>query len=142
MFKKNYKKSSFEKFTGVYCSGFFIPNPSMVTTLCLMFDEIHLLNNLEYVLEFSKYFLPKKLNSNEAEKYSKLVITPFDHDDAQHPLSELNEQQQLTAKWYLSNAHEFILHYHELVGEVIKTTLLPDNKVLNAELIKKVLRVN
>jgi len=132
--KKDKKKSSFEKFAGVYCSGFFIPNPSMVTTLCLMFDEIHLLNNLEYVIEFSRFFLPKELNSDVIREP---IITSYDNDESQNPLSELNEQQLLTAKWYLHIAQEFILHYHDLFGEVIKTTLLPDNKVLNVELVKK-----
>lgn len=43
-------KSNFEKFTGIYCSGLFIPNSSMLTSLCILFDQVYLVDNLEYVL--------------------------------------------------------------------------------------------
>lgn len=49
-------KSNFEKFTGIYCSEFFIPNSSMLTSLCILFDQVCLVNNLEYVLSFAKKY--------------------------------------------------------------------------------------
>ena len=53
-------KSNFEKFTGIYCSGLFISNSSMLTSLCILFDQVYLVDNLEYVLVQLSYAIGLK----------------------------------------------------------------------------------
>jgi hypothetical protein len=47
------------KFSAVSCSGFFI-DPALVTAACILFEEIHLLNDIEYAVAFAKRFKYKR----------------------------------------------------------------------------------
>jgi hypothetical protein len=44
------------KFEGIFCSGFFIPDQALVMALALLFERVHFLNQLEYVIELSKKY--------------------------------------------------------------------------------------
>ena len=63
-------KSNFEKFTGIYCSGLFIPNSSMLTSLCILFDQVYLC--LLYTSVFSAH-----LHMDEATPHLHIDFVPF-----------------------------------------------------------------
>lgn len=142
--------SQLANFEGVYCSGFFIPNPSMVTAMSLVFQNIHILNNLEYVINFAKkvkIILPKEAE----EKAKKFKIIPATdeivscfglnkdvvNNDESDPLGELSEIQRENVFRYILLAQTFLIEYRELFPKVFKTDLLPDGEVLKVELIEK-----
>lgn len=134
-------KSNFEKFTGIYCSGLFIPNPSMLTSLCILFDQVYLVNNLEYVLSFSEKYRITLSDRKLKEKCDHMVLEPIIEDDEictnDDPLKGLGERQKETVWAYLMQAQHFFIHNHELLGNVIKSDMLPDNNPFEVELIRK-----
>lgn len=134
-------KSYFEKFTGIYCSGLFIPDPSMLTSLCILFDQVYLVNNLEYVLSFSKKYRITLSNRKLKDKCDHMVFKPIIEDDEicmkDDPLEGLGEEQKETVRAYLMQAQHFFIHNHELLGDVIKSDMIPDNNPFEVELIKK-----
>ena len=133
-------KSNFEKFTGIYCSGLFIPNPSVLTTLCILFDQIYLVDNLEYVLSFSKKYRITLHDRKLIEKCEHMILEPVIENDEipmKDPLEELTDGQKETVRAYLMQAQYFFIHNHELLGDIIKSDMLPDNEPLEVELIKK-----
>lgn len=132
-------KTNFEKFTGIYCSGLFIPNPAMLTTLCILFDQIYFANNLEYVLSFSKKYKITLNDRKMKEKCDHMVFEPVIESDEifiEDPLDGLTEGQKETVRAYLMQAQYFFIHNHELLGNIIKSDMLPDNDPLEVELIK------
>ena len=82
-------------FEGIFCSGFFIPDQRHVTALSLLFDKVHFLNQLEYVIEFSKKY---KIELNI--EIPDVEITPDGHDE-DDPLFGLTEEQKKTVNAYL-----------------------------------------
>lgn len=126
----------FDSFEGVYCSGFFIPDPSVLTAMCLLFEKIHVLNHLEYVIDFSKRFdfvLPKELKLPEVVLESKEPLEE-EHED---PLSGLTSEQRRTAVAYLWFAGTFFMKHSHLVGEVFQSSLFPKGEVFDVQLVKK-----
>jgi len=125
----------FATFNAVYCSGFFINDGTLVTTMCLLFEKVWLLNLLELVINFSKKFkikLPEDIDINMELK----PISPEAEDT--DPLAELTPIQRQTAERYLYVADKFCEHYRQLLKEqVLCTDLYPDGELLQAELIKK-----
>lgn len=128
-------KSDFEKFIGVYSSGFIIPDESIISTLSLIFDQFYILNNLEYVIEFSKKY---RINSpDKPEIIEKIDSIKLEHPSGVDPLANLTEQERKTAKTYLYLAQSFLIENNELIGKVIKTDLLPSSEMFDTKLIKK-----
>lgn len=135
-------KASFEKFTGIYCSGLFIPNPSMLTSLCILFDQVYLANNLEYVFSFSKKYRITLNDKKLKDKCDHMVFKPIVENDEmsgekEDPLGGLAQEQRETVRAYLMQAQLFFIRNHELLGNVIKSDMLPDNSPFEVELIKK-----
>jgi hypothetical protein len=133
---KKKRKASFESFEGVYCSGFFVANPALVTTMCLLFDKIYILNHLEYVIEFSKQFdivFPKRSNLLNMA----VTVEPVSPDAEEDPFSALTFEQRQTANKYLVLAELFLRHYVLLIGEVFHSSLCPNDEVFDVKLIKK-----
>ena len=52
-------------------------------------------------------------------------------------LEGVGEEQKETIRAYLMQAQYFFVRNHELLGDVIKSDMLPDNEPLEMELIKK-----
>lgn len=134
-------KSNFEKFTGIYCSGLFIPNSSMLTSICILFDQVYLVDNLEYVLSFAKKYRITLHDKKLKDKCDHMVLKPITDvnelctkDD---PLEGMGEEQKETIRAYLMQAQHFFIRNHELLGDVIKSDMLPDNEPFEIELIKK-----
>lgn len=130
------KLSSFEKFSGVYCSGSFIKNPSAVTALSLLFEELYIPNNLELAIEFAKHYrftgLPESIQ-HSAMSMSVQSENPNNID----PLQGLTQTQQEVLKQYYVLTQHFFAHYHDLVGSFIKTDILKDNDIFDVQLIKQ-----
>ena len=123
------------RFEGVFCSGFFIPDPEIVTALALLFDRIHFLNQLEYVIELSKHYRIEVPHSDK--KVDEVGLVPTDHSAEEDPLSSLTADQRRTVYTYLYLSDQFFLHYSSLFPEVFYSSLLPGGEVLTAELVKK-----
>src|SRR5437868_12527301 len=110
MKQQKHKKQlpQFATFNAVYCSGFFINDGTLVTTMCLLFEKVWLLNFLELAINFSKKF---KLNLPE-DIDAIMTIKPVSPDaEGIDPLAELIAIQRNTAKRYLYVADKFCEHY-------------------------------
>jgi hypothetical protein len=129
-------KASFESFEGVYCSGFFVTDPSLLTAICLLFDKVHILNHLEYVIDFSKKFrvvFPK----GSKLLHQEVKLEPMSPDAEEEPFSTLTPEQRRTANAYLLLATQFLVYYAPLFGEVFHSGLRPDDEVMDVKLIKR-----
>lgn len=135
---KKKTKSSFESFEGVYCSGFFIKNPALVTAMCLLFEKIHILNHLEYVINFSKKFQFVFPQEPPPFIHDVVYLEPVSpEDEEENPFHNLTLKERQTANTYLNLASRFIIHYSDLFGEVLHSSLIPSGKVLDVQLVKK-----
>ena len=130
------KLSSFEKFSGVYCSGSFIKNPSAVTALALLFEELYIPNNLELAIEFSKHYRFAGLAESMQHSAINMSIEPENHNNI-NPLQGLTQAQQEVIKQYYWVTQHFFIHYHNLLGSFIKTDILPNNEIFDIQLIKQ-----
>lgn len=122
------------RFEGVFCSGFFIPDPSVVTALALLFDRTHFLNGLEYVINLSKYF---KIGAPNLDRVSKIALESVDPSMKEDPLASLTLRQKGTVYSYLYLTFQFFAHYAPFFPEVFCSSLLPQGELFNAKLIKK-----
>jgi len=131
-------KPKYETFEAVYTSGLTIDD-SLLTALCLIFDKIHILNNLEFAIEFSKKYTFEYISDKILEWAKDIEITPISEGcDEPNPLSILNEEQAFTAKCYLSTVFSFGLHYNTLFDAgVINCSLFEDNQPIKVKLVRK-----
>jgi hypothetical protein len=83
------------RFRAVYCSGAFIPEPDAVVALSLLFEKVHLPNNIELVRSFATKY---RLRSTSGKGTIRVTARSEDGED---PFSDLTESQQETAKYYL-----------------------------------------
>lgn len=133
------------RFEGVYCSGFLIPDPAMVTALALLFDKVHFLNQLEYVIELSKHFkIRHPIFKKAKDKGAEIELTfhvkgkgEKQENVCVDPLANLNAQQKETAHSYLWYANEFCFENYGLFPEVFHCSLLPNNEIFTSNLTKK-----
>ena len=98
--------ANFEKFTGIYCSGLFIPDPTMLTSLCILFDQVYLANNLEYILSFSKKYRINLNSERLKNKCDHMVFEPIIDPnemppEKKDPLEGLTCEQKETVKAYI-----------------------------------------
>jgi hypothetical protein len=122
-------------FNGVYLSGFYIKNKATVTALSLLFEKVHLPNQLEMVIEFAKNYL---FDPENRFPDIKIEIESIEDEGGQDdPLAGLNEVEKLTAQKYLYVSQMFCIHNHELFPTIFTTDMLENNKVLDVKLIKK-----
>ena len=132
-------KPKYETFEAVYTSGLIIDD-SLLTALCLIFDKIHILNNLEFAIEFAKNYKFESISAKLAERANNIEITPVDQEASNNPspLSILNPEQVFTAKYYLATIFDFGLRYDGLFKEgVINSSMYKDNKPVEIEMVKK-----
>lgn len=131
-------KPKYETFEAVYTSGLIIDD-SLLTALCLIFDKIHILNNLEFAIEFSKKYRFEYISDKILELAKGIKIEPLSEGyNEPNPLSILNEEQAFTAKCYLSTSFAFGLRYNSLFeAGVINCSLFEHNQPIKVELIRK-----
>jgi hypothetical protein len=130
------------QFEAVFCSGFFIPDPAIITALALLFERVYFTNSLEYVVEFARKY---RFTSPEPLDVPELTLTPADLPDdissneinEDDPLSSLNPDQKRTAHAYLYFADQFFVEYSSLFPEVFYCNHLPNGEVFSVELIKE-----
>lgn len=135
MGKKLPLSQKLSKFEGVFCSGFFIPDQAMVTALALLFDKVHFLNQLEYVIELSKTYTMELSELNDFVEKIKLI--PKNGQEKKDPLSPLSAQQRRTVLTYLFLGDRFFVRNALLFPEIFKCSLLPKSEVFSAKLIEK-----
>ncbi len=119
------------KFRAVYCSGAFIPDADAVVALSLLFEKVHLPNNIEIIRSFvTKY----RLSASPSARIRSIKVRSEEGED---PFSDLTIEQQDTARLYLAWAMQFAYAYSELFGIVLESELFPDNRIVSTELVKK-----
>jgi hypothetical protein len=125
-------QANLAQFRAVYCSGAFIPDADAVVALSLLFEKVHLPNNIELVRSFvAKYRI---ISTSERENSASATVRS---DEGEDPFSDLPRSQQETAIRYVVLAVEFAHAHSELFGKVFESALFPDNKIVNVELVKK-----
>lgn len=129
--------SSYEKFSGVYCSGSFIKSQSALTAMALLFEELYIPNNLELALEFAKQYKFTNLPESILEASEHMFLESVDTCDEFNPLNSLTIPQQAVVMQYYKVTQGFFMHYHELVGPFIKTNILKNGEVFNVELVEE-----
>lgn len=125
--------NSITHFKGIYLSGFFISNPATVTALSLLFENIHLPNQLEILLEFAKSY------DLQLKKTSSIInIKIGEGEDGDKEMFDgLTPRQQETAKLYLLQSHIFVSKNHELFPQVFTTEMVKETKPFKLELLEK-----
>jgi len=134
MSKKTPLSHQLAKFEGVFCSGFFIPDQAMVTALALLFEKVHFLNQLEYVIELSKSY---NIESPNIDRVVQVSLTPLDPSVKEDPLDPLTPRQKRTVHTYLYLSDQFFMRNALLFPEVFHCSLLSKGEVLSVKLIKK-----
>jgi hypothetical protein len=122
------------RFEGLFCSGFFIPDQAMVTALALLFERVHFLNQLEYVIQLSKKY---SIEIPHYDRIPQLSLKPIDPTVKEDPLASLSPRQRRTVHTYLYLSDQFFIHNALLFPDIFSCSLLPKGEVLSAKLIKK-----
>jgi len=129
--------SSFERFSGLYCSGSFIKSPSALTAMALLFEELYIPNNLQLAIEFAKHYRFTNLPEQILKDSEHMMLKPTKTYDILDPLSNLNIAQQAVVKQYYRITQDFFVRYCDLVGPFIKTDILKDGKIFNIQLVEE-----
>jgi len=120
------------EFRAIYCSGAFVPDADAVVALALLFEKVHLPNNIEFIREFAtKYRIigaPKKDLSED------LRVVSQEGDDA---FADLTAEQKETARQYVLWAISFAFQNAELLGEVFESELFGSKELISVELIEQ-----
>lgn len=127
--------SSFE---AIYCSGFFVPDPALITAMGLLFERVHFVNHVEDVVHFAKNF---EFSLTEEQKRELLGVqidpTPGHTFDEADPFRELDDDEKITAYAYLEKARLFLYDYSELFPSVFQSRYLPSGKIFDLKLMDK-----
>lgn len=123
--------SNLAQFRAVYCSGMFIPDHEEVTALSLLFEKVHLPNNIELVREFAKHY------RITPPKRAKRIGVKVESPEGENPFSDLPPEQYETAMHYVSWGMSFAHANSPLFGEVFESALFPDEKIVDVELVKE-----
>ncbi len=121
-------------FEGIFCSGFLIPDQRHVTALALLFDKVHFLNQLEYVIEFSKNY---RITLNNEENLPEISLTPSDPNSDEDPLKGLTKEQKETVNKYLFLSGEFFYKNSLLFSGAFSCSLLPPEGPMSVKLVKE-----
>lgn len=127
--------SNLTQFKAIYSSGIFIPNPSTVTALSLIFEKVYLPNNIAFVKEFSKKYRIATLPSTADPK--KIIIEYKGPDKDPGYFSDLTEEQYQACAEYIRLGFEFSRYYAQLFPEVFETQLFSDGKPYDTEQIQE-----
>ncbi|HAI97278.1 MAG: hypothetical protein CL866_06650 [Cycloclasticus sp.] len=111
-----------------------IPDQRHVTALSLLFDKVHFLNQLEYVVEFSKRY---RISLNNEENLPELSLVPSSPGSDEDPLKDLTKEQKETVNKYLFLSSEFFYRNSLLFSDVFSCSLLPDDGPMSVKLIKE-----
>ncbi|HET7230557.1 MAG TPA: hypothetical protein VFJ16_11180 [Longimicrobium sp.] len=121
MSKKGIRRH-FASFEGVYTSGLYVKDPRVLTELCLIFDKVHIPNNLSLLLELAKrhdfsHSALQKLHEQDI-KFDFDIKRPDAKSDPL--LDELTDAQRSTVANYIIGTLLFNRENRELLGEVIE----------------------
>jgi hypothetical protein len=127
--------SSFE---AIYCSGFFVPDPALITAMGLLFERVHFVNHVEYIVHFARNF-EFSLTEEQKRELLDVQLNPapgltFDEAD---PFRELDDDEKITAYAYLEKARLFLYDYSELFPTVFQSSYLPSGKIIDIKLMDK-----
>jgi hypothetical protein len=126
------KMKELSSFKAVYCSGLMIPNQASVAALSLIFDKVHIPNNIEFAVDFARNY---KLSSR-SDRYKALEIKGEIGSD-EDPFKGLNEQQKETALKYLDWSIQIARNNSPLFGEVFETNIFENGQPLKVDLLEE-----
>lgn len=119
-------------FKAVYCSGLMIPNQASVAALSLIFDKVHIPNNIEFAVDFARNY---KMNGS-SERYKALQIETEDGAEGD-PFKGLNEKQKDTAFKYLDWTIQIARNNSPLFGEVFETNIFENGDPVKVDLLEE-----
>lgn len=123
--------SSLAQFRAVYCSGLFIPDAATVSALALLFEKVHLPNNIEIATEFSKKYRIRMPAHVRRSIEIKKIEGPED------PFANLTAEERKTARSYLAAGIDFSLRYAALFPDIFETKLFEEGTPVDVKLVKK-----
>lgn len=127
---------SLGQFKAVYCSGFLVHDPSLVTAMALLFEKVYLPNSIEFIKEFSKHY--RILPGPQAKDSGfSMTFTDFYSGKESDPFSDLTDQQRQTVLLYFEWSVHFIFVNGLLFPEVFETPLFENGQPLEITLVKK-----
>ncbi|RJR42591.1 MAG: hypothetical protein C4567_06950 [Deltaproteobacteria bacterium] len=110
------------KFEAIYCSGMFIPEPAIVTAMALLFEKTHLLNNLDLVINLSRFF---QLNSPLLNKDNVDIEYKLEAPHYLRDFLSLSKEQAISFLVYCRLGYNFFKKYSLLFSEVFSYSFLP-----------------
>jgi hypothetical protein len=119
--------ATFDKFTAVYCSDFFIDNSSLLTALCLIFDQVHILNPASFVLDILIHSPSEFASESEPPNTTEIKIwlnggwIPIALPSAQ--AEAMSNYLLLTKQFWIANA--------PLQGKVLHSDLFTGREALS-----------
>lgn len=124
---QNAQLATFDKFSAVFCSGFFVDNPHLLTALCLVFDQVHVLNPMSFVSEHAMHHPSPFATGPEPFDTDKVKIrlnnewVPLSLPPGQ--LEAMTNYMLLTKRFWIANAllHGKILQSDLFVGQDLST---------------------
>jgi len=122
----NTQLASFDKFSAVYGSGFFIPNPKLLTALCLVFDQIHILNPQRFIYDYAMQHPSPYATGPEPFDTSRVKIR---QNDMWVPFPLPPEQREAMAN-YMLECKRFWIKNASLHGAVIQTDMFTGQEPL------------
>jgi hypothetical protein len=130
--KQEKQLPQFATFNAAYCSGFFIDDDTLVTTMCLLFEKIWLLNHVDLIIEFAKKF-QIQLEPQEGVQinFKNANTSPLEPN---YPFAALTPEQQETVLQYIFLSWDFCKRYPELLKEQVLNTELDASLTANPDI--------
>lgn len=113
------------RFSAVYCSGPFIPDPSAVTALALLFDKVHLPNNVEIIKAVAR-----KYNFSPVDWGPGIRATVQLERSDRDSFSDLTPAQSASVERYLTAAIGFAHTFADLYGPVFESEMFEESPKL------------
>lgn len=107
-----------------------MPNDEAVVALSLLFEKVHLPNNVEIIKNFVRKY---RFSVATSGPQIKVAVS----EDSEDPFSDMSPPQQRAAKEYLACAISFAVHYEDLFGEVFESQAFVNEKIIDVRLVKK-----
>jgi len=130
------KQDLLAEFRGIYTSGPFVFEESIIPALALLFKKVFFPSHIELVEAFSKKYritpdISDILTFPDPRHYRDVKVSIRDHGTNQESFPNLNIQQKDTATKFVFLSLRFLHRYKELVPDVFETSLLRKSDLLN-----------
>ena len=129
--KQEKQLPQFATLNAAYCSGFFIDDDTLVTTMCLLFEKIWLLNHVDLIIEFAKQFrIQLEFLKGVRINFKDVDPSPIEFN---YPFAALTPEQHETVLSYMFLSWNFCKRYSELLKERVLNTELEASFTVNTD---------